>query len=282
MDSLTHLLVGHAMGAVAGSAGYGEAAYWAALVGNSLPDIDVPISLIFRRDIKMHRTVTHTLPGCILLAAVAALAISQFVPGSSVATTFVWTLLGCLAHLGMDCLNLFGARPFWPLNGRSIDLGVLHIWDPVMLLLLGVPSVAAMTGKASLSVVAVAFFLIWPYIVYRLTLARKLFRKLTEAEGTLRARVIPGAASWGFVTETDTVIQFGRWQHGRPAVVESIAKEDSPLIRASKTHPAVASFLETAEYPYARIEEDETGNWVVWGDVVRRLRADFRPLRVRV
>jgi inner membrane protein len=281
MDSLTHLLVGHAMGAVASGAGYGEAAYWAALIGNSIPDIDVPLSLIFRRDIKMHRTITHTVPGCVVLSVLTAVALHFFWPAVPIHMMFAWTLMGCFSHLVLDCLNLFGARPFWPLHGRSVDLALLHIWDPILMILLGIPALGVAMGRTSTALLALAFFLIWPYVLIRLVKARRLFRNLMAA-GTLRARVIPLASSWRFVTETDTMFEFGHWQGGEPTVLERFLKLESPMVQASREDPQVASFLRTAEYPYASVEEDETGHWVVWGDVVRRLRSDFRPLRVRV
>lgn len=283
MDSLTHLLVGHAMGAVASSLNptAGAAVYWAALIGNSLPDIDVPISYVVRRNFGMHRTITHTIPGVLALAGAAALGVRWFYPGVPLLLIFEWALLGNLAHLALDCLNLFGARPFWPFLGQSIDLGVLHIIDPMLLVILGLPTLAATLGVASKTVLAMSFFLIWPYVAYRLTIARRLFRRL-QAEGSLKARVVPWFTSWRFIFETATTIEFGYWRRGRRTVLSTFHKSDSPLIRASLEDPQVVTFLRSAEYPYALVQADDAGSIVVWGDVLRQLRADFRPLRVHV
>lgn len=283
MDSLTHLLVGHAMGAVASTTAhpYGAAAYWAALIGNSIPDIDVPLSLLLRRDIKLHRTVTHTVPGSLVLAGVTALILSFFIPEAPYWLTFGWAFLGALVHMGMDCLNLFGAKPFWPLSSRSVEMGVLHIMDPVLMLMLGLPTLAIMLGKASDAALVLAFFMMLPYIIYRIATARRLHRQLKEA-GSLRARIIPWYTSWRYVFETDTAIELGAWIKGKPLATQTYAKQDSPLIRASLLDPAVAAFLKGAEYPYAVIREDAEGHAVVWGDALRQMRADFRPLVVRI
>jgi len=283
VDSLTHLLVGHAMGAVASSLNpsAGAAVYWAALIGNSLPDIDVPVSYVLRRNFGMHRTITHTIPGVLALAAATALGVSWVYPGVPLALIFQWALLGNLAHLALDCLNLFGARPFWPFLGQSVDLGVLHILDPMLLVILGLPTLAAALGVASKTVLALSFFVIWPYVLYRLAVARRLFRRL-KADGSLKARVIPWFTSWRYIFETATTIEFGYWRRGERTVLTTFHKADSPLIRASLEDPQVVSFLRSAEYPYALVQEDADGPLVVWGDVLRQLRADFRPLRVRV
>jgi inner membrane protein len=284
MDSLTHLLVGHAMGVAANSVTahpFGTAVYWAVLIGNSLPDIDVPVSLLLGRGIKLHRTLTHTIPGAALLSLVTAVGITRIIPGTPLGLAFLWTLLGCLVHMGLDCLNLFGARPLWPLNGRSIDLGVLHIVDPVLLALLGVSTLAVSAGMAGYPMLTLAFLLIFPYVTYRIAIARRLYRTL-RAQGSLRARVIPWYATWKYVFETEGAIEFGHWDRRGRKVVKTYRKLDTPLIRATMADPSVAAFLRAAEYPYATVEEDERGLCVTWGDALRQMRADFRPVRVRV
>lgn len=283
MDSLTHLLVGHAMGAAASNVAhpYGAAAYWAVLVGNSLPDIDVPISLLLGRGIKLHRTITHTLPGTVILSALAAVVIGLLTPGAPFGVLFGWTLLGCLAHMALDCLNLFGARPFWPLSARAVEVGVLHILDPFLLGLLGAASLAVYAQVAPPATLAWAFLLMWPYVAYRMSTARRLYWKL-RAAGSNRVRIIPWFASWRYVFETPSAIEFGHWIRGKRQAVRTYLKQEDPIIRASLNDPKVAAFLAAAEYPYARIEEDADGPAVVWGDALRQMRADFRPVRVRV
>lgn len=283
MDSLTHLLVGHAMGAVATSFAppAGAAVYWAAMIGNSLPDIDVPVSLVLRRDIKMHRTVTHTIPGAFLLAGLTTAVLSWLFPAAPVLPVFIWALLGNLAHLGMDCLNLFGARPFWPFTSRSVELAILHILDPYLLVILGIPTLGLALGMTSKAALVLAFFLIWPYVLYRLAIARRLLQRL-RLEGPERIRIIPWFTSWRYILETASTIEFGYWRKHERFVVTTFHKADSPLVRASMEDPQVISFLRSAEYPYALVEEDEDGPAVVWKDMLRQLRADFRPLRIRV
>lgn len=280
MDSLTHLLMGHAMGSLASSVSptAGAAVYWAALVGNSLPDLDVPLSILLRRGIQMHRTWTHTIPGVAVLSAATALMLGRYFPDASPLSLFGWTLLGCLVHVAVDCLNLFGAKPFWPLNGQPVELGVLHILDPWLLLLLSAPALAAYLNWTSPALAAYAFLAIWPYIVYRLATARRLLMQL-KAEGLVRARVVPWYASWRYIYETDHAVEYGRWhRNGRREALETFRKLADPRIEASMNDPRVRRFLRSAEYPVAMVQDDA----VVWIDAVRRLRADFQPLRIPV
>lgn len=255
----------------------GAAVYWAALIGNSLPDLDVPISIVLRRGIQLHRTYTHTLPGVAVMSALAAGVLSTLFPGGPFAAIFGWTLLGSLVHVAVDCLNLFGARPFWPLNGRSVELGVLHIMDPFMLLLLGLPTLGAILGWNSDALVAAAFVAVWPYVFYRIRTSRRLLHRL-RYEGSLRAHIVPWYASWRYVAETEGQVEFGLWRRGERIPLETFPKRTDPRITASLEDPRVSSFLRQSEYPVALVQEGE----VVWIDALRRLRADFRPLRIPV
>lgn len=279
MDSLTHLMVGHAMGALATTVlpAAGPPVYWAALVGNSLPDLDVPVSLLLRRGVKLHRTFTHTLPGAALLSAVSALVLGRIFPEADLALLFAWTLLGCLVHLALDCLNLFGVRPFWPIVDRPVELGVLHITDPLLLFLLSAPSMGACLSWFSPGMASLGFLAIWPYVGYRLRVARRLLRRL-RAEGSLRARVVPWFSGWRYIFETDRAVEFGLWSRGRRVPLHTFPKHRDPRIDATRSDPRVARFLQSAEYPVALLQ----GDAVVWIDALRRLRADFRPLRIPV
>lgn len=277
MDSLTHILMGHAMGSLASSVSptAGAAVYWAALIGNSLPDIDVPVSILLRRGIQLHRTYTHTIPGVAILSLVTALVLERYFPGTNLLQLFGWTMLGSLVHVAVDCLNLFGAKPFWPLNGQAVELGVLHILDPWLILLLGAPVLGSYLHWSSPALTAFAFIAIWPYIVYRLATARKLLHQL-KADGSVRARVVPWYAGWRYIYETDQAVEFGRLRGGRRVALETFVKQEDPRIEASLNDPRVHHFLRSAEYPIAMVQDDA----VVWIDCVRRLRADFQPLRI--
>ena len=279
MDSLTHILMGHALGALATTLtpDAGACVYWAAFLGNSLPDLDVPVSLLLRRGIKLHRTFTHTLAGAVALTAGAALALRARFPASSVLSLGLWTLLGVLAHLAVDGLNLFGVRPFWPVSDRRVELGVLHITDPVLLLMLGLPALGAAAGWNPTSWVASSFLVMWVYVLTRIRSANRLIRGLLD-QGALRARIVPWYSTWRYIAEMEHGVEFGRWHRGERIVLETFPRREDPRITASLADPRVSQFLCECEYPVARVEAQE----VVWTDALRRLRADFRPLRVPV
>ena len=96
------------------------------LIGSNLPDIDLAWSMGFATGDRMgyllhHRGHTHTLVGCLAVAAVLLLGTwlwhryrqRPWSAGDLRSLGFM-ALLAVLLHLGMDALNSYGVHPFWP------------------------------------------------------------------------------------------------------------------------------------------------------------------------
>lgn len=275
LDSLTHLVMGHAMGTLASGAtpAIQLGAYWGALVGNSLPDIDVPVGYLLRRGWAFHRKFTHTIPGLLGLSGLAAGVITAAVPGSSFAANLSWTLAGGIVHLFLDCLNMFGVRPFRPFSDRIFGAGVLFILDPVILGGLTAGSLLHAAGLISLRYMQVLYLLTWLYVAGRWIVKRRLAAAL-GGPGVVRAQVIPHLSGWRYLRETKGQLEYGfaRALTGQPRQIESIPQDHGPAVQASRTHPQVQAFLQRARYPYARAEQTESGYRVIWQDLYQHLR----------
>lgn len=275
MDSLTHLVLGHAMGAFAGGATPAAAAgaYWGALVGNSLPDIDVPVGYLLRRGWAFHRKFTHTIPGMVLLSAGATLVITLAIPGSDPRLTLAYTLAGCLIHVLLDCLNLFGTRPFWPFSTRSIGAGTLFIMDPVMLGVLGLGSMLELTGQMTAATLRGLYIAVAVYVVLR-RLTQIRLRAYVSGPGVMRASVFAWLASWRYLRETPTLVELGKLNPltGRATMLASYEKAQGPVVDATRQLPQVRAFLGQARYPFAQVHSAGPGYRVVWQDLYARLR----------
>jgi inner membrane protein len=137
MDNLTHSLIG----LVAGEAmarctapdprrlpapARRNALITIGIIGSNLPDIDLAWSMRFATGDRMayllhHRGHTHTLLGCLALAALLLLGIwlwhrfrHRHWSASDLRSLGAMALLAVLLHLGMDALNSYGVHPFWP------------------------------------------------------------------------------------------------------------------------------------------------------------------------
>lgn len=221
------------MGVAAASTGAGAAAYWGALVGNSLPDIDVPVGYALRKGWSFHRKYTHTAPGILVLSALATGVLSLIFPDSNPVVTLGWTLAGCLTHLFLDCLNVWGARPFWPVSHRRVGWGLLFILDPYLLLFHGLAAAGEANGLAGS--VQLAWLLTGVYLALRAALRLRVMRlvreRLQAAAPGARFAVMPvlgGINRWAYVIETSAGRHRGHARaipgHVEPAQVEGPAQ----------------------------------------------------------
>lgn len=154
MDNLTHTLVGMVAGdviarssaeATGGLSGTLRRSYVVAVaaLGSNLPDIDLLLTYGGFAPGKMgyllhHRGHTHTVIGCLLLAALlyagarlwARFRGHHLARGDRVVIA-VAALLGVLLHLGMDSLNSYGVHPWWPFDNRWFYGDAVFIIEPL-------------------------------------------------------------------------------------------------------------------------------------------------------
>lgn len=276
MDSLTHLAMGHAMGVFAAGAtpAATKAAYWGALIGNSLPDIDVWVGHLIGKGWSLHRKFTHTVGGMLLLSALCAGTLTLTIPGSSPFLTLGWTLAGVVVHVFTDCLNTFGTRPFMPFSGRVLGFGVLFLLDPFILGTLGLGSMADLAGWVPAAVLKWLYLLTWVYIALRWLWMGRVKARVSGAPGVRNAMVTAWLLGWRFLRECEGRLELGGLDMlgRRETILQAVEPAGGPAVEASRRAPAVAAFLQRARYPYARLEQKE-GYWhVAWDDLANRLR----------
>lgn len=273
MDSLTHLAMGHTLGLLAAAAApagpAAGAAYWGALVGSSLPDVDVPAGYLAGRGWAFHRKYTHTLPGVVALGAAAAGVVVGLHPGAPYPLTLAWTLAGCILHVLLDCHNRRGVQPLWPWSRRRLGWGVLFILDPLILALHLAAAAGGSAAWGALAWAGTAAYIGWRWLV-RLRAARVL----------APAVVLPYLAGWRYILETPDQVEVGRlgplW--ARPYPLRRVRRDQGPAVEATRAVPAVQAFLARAAYPVAQVEPEGGGYRVVWTDL-----SDRRPgARVQV
>jgi inner membrane protein len=134
MDSLTHIVLGAAVGtAVLGRKAGPRAAVWGAACA-TLPDLDVLIAHGDPvRDFTFHRAETHSLFWLTLVAPVIALAIARLSRVTG-ATFRQWSLLVWLAlvtHPLLDAFTVYGTQLLLPFTDYPVGLGSIFIIDPL-------------------------------------------------------------------------------------------------------------------------------------------------------
>lgn len=155
MDNLTHSLIGYVAGetfaravparedAVLDGAVRRRLCIAMGIIGGNLPDADLLVSggtgsRDVLRYLLMHRGHTHTVPGCLALAALLFAGAWVWLrwrgrrPRSAdLLPLAAMAVLAVGLHLGMDALNSYGVHPWWPLDSHWIYGDSVFIVEPL-------------------------------------------------------------------------------------------------------------------------------------------------------
>ena len=137
MDSLTHVVLGAAVGeAVAGKKEGNKAVFWGA-VANTLPDLDALISSALSMatvDSQLfHRGPSHS----IVLAVVVSFLLGPLLRRlyhKDEATWREWTalvFLGMITHSLLDSFTTWGTELFWPFSDYRVEFSSIFVIDPL-------------------------------------------------------------------------------------------------------------------------------------------------------
>jgi inner membrane protein len=150
MDSLTHIVLGAALGtAVLGRKVGPRAAVWGAIC-SSLPDLDVlvpqgdPV-----RDFTFHRGASHGLFWLTLAAPFIAWAIARLhrSAGASGREWLALVWLALISHPLLDAFTVYGTQLLLPFSDYPVGLGSMFIIDPLYSAPLIVGVLAAMRWR---------------------------------------------------------------------------------------------------------------------------------------
>ena len=149
MENLTHSLVGAALAEVAlpndATRGQRTIFFTAGVIGANLPDGDLLYSNIMSPPLGyllQHRGYTHTVVGCLALAAVVGA--FGFIPaireriGASWRQWWTLVVAALLSHITLDWWNSYGVHPFWPFDNRWFYGDAINIFEPLLWVMLGI------------------------------------------------------------------------------------------------------------------------------------------------
>jgi inner membrane protein len=142
MDSLTHIVLGGALGQCLGRRRAGRAAFWLGAWAATVPDLDVfwytghsvP-------DHLAHRTALHSL---LLVPVLALFAFYPFMLNKKVRAAwphmYLLAFLAVLSHPLLDANTSYGTMMFWPFSADRISWDTISVVDPIFtgILILGV------------------------------------------------------------------------------------------------------------------------------------------------
>lgn len=134
MDSLTHLVLGAAIGeAVLGKKIGRKAMLWGA-VADTIPDLDVFASPCFTnaQQLMVHRGITHSLLFVVVMASLLGWLFSKWFKKSEVSwKSWSWLFFfGLLSHTLLDSLTAYGTGWFEPFSAYRVAFNTIFVADP--------------------------------------------------------------------------------------------------------------------------------------------------------
>ncbi|HXD79359.1 MAG TPA: metal-dependent hydrolase, partial [Puia sp.] len=145
MDSLTHIVLGAAIGELVAGGRLGKKALLIGAAANSLPDIDFVAAfwLDTSRDVCFHRGITHSILFVIVMALLLALPARRFWRTTNMSfgrwAIFFGTELA--VHIFIDAFNNYGTGWFEPFSHYRVCLNVLFVVDPFYSVWLGIATI---------------------------------------------------------------------------------------------------------------------------------------------
>jgi len=151
MDSLTHIVLGAAIGEVLAGRRLGKKALLLGAIAQSLPDIDFVASfwLDTARDVWAHRGITHSFLFLLVMTPLLSWLARRLYPRSGMSRKDWWLFFGLqlFIHIFIDAFNAYGTGWFEPFNHDRIAFHVLFVADPFFSVWPGIAFIALLLLK---------------------------------------------------------------------------------------------------------------------------------------
>lgn len=213
MDNLTHSIIGVAFARSLPRRFQRPEIYWAAVIGNNLPDADFlmrffPGSTPFDYLIH-HRGYTHTFILAPVMGTLAAFLAAKWANAKSIDRTLVGIgILSAFMHIGADFMNNYGVHPLSPFSNRWFYGDSIFIVEPLIWFSL-LPFIAtraerpwAKTGWSILGAAMVALIWVFPLFsrdaavaltaLFGLSIALTHFVKIARVQTALACALFTG------------------------------------------------------------------------------------------
>jgi inner membrane protein len=141
MDNLTHTMLGVALARAGLAQRFGRGTTLVLAIASNLPDVDGLWVMAGYGDSHLsRRMLTHSIPGLLVLGAVAATVFRWLYRNQSWRALFGLCLLGMTVHVFFDLVNSYGVVVLYPFSRTRFELAWIFIIDLVLLGLLLAPA----------------------------------------------------------------------------------------------------------------------------------------------
>ena len=281
MDPLTHALAGALMASFSGSTiSIANPIFLGAVLGSMTPDLDI----IYQTKgdmayLKNHRGSSHSFIGFVMIAIGIAGVLSFIFPQTAFMTVFLWTLLGALSHGFLDFLNSYGVKLLWPFSQKKQNLGILTVFDPILIFIMGASLVGQMLNPVINIIGAIGVLVYLAFRIYmRLRVASVVRKRFSNSKKII---VIPSVMSiwnWHFLMEDNNSITVGevKFLSWAMKIRRSYRKQKNhPVVQAAINSKLGRLFGDFTPIFHVAFQRNPKGHLVSFIDLRYFLRGDF-------
>ena len=236
----------------------GRAATAVLVAASVAPDSDAVLALFGREAyLGWHMTVTHSLPGVLVMAAAIALLARRFTSMKELPAAFTLSLLAMGVHLAMDVTTPWGTAVLWPLSGARYALDWVATTDAFVWGLLAAGTAAAWAFRRwAVAAARISLALLGGYVLFCAMGHGSAVEYFRESMGRVRVRPssiqafpgFPDPLTWNVVATTQDRYWQGR-VHSLLGLRGRLAMYLRNPVPAALDSPAVQSYMEWARLP---------------------------------
>jgi inner membrane protein len=281
MDPITHALAGTVVASFSGnSLSLSDPIYLGSILGSVAPDLDIIFQLKGDMSyLKHHRGVSHSIPGLLLFSLFISGILFFLFPGTAFSKTLFWTFAGAFSHSFLDVLNSYGVKLLWPLYNKKVSVGILTIFDPLLLFFILASVVAGLFSYFALFI-TVSCLLLYLMFRYFMRLEAKKVLKKKYKNCIERIIVIPSMFSiwsWHYLIESKknfTVgeIQFLSWKDN---IKKCLKKQNHPAIKSALKSKLGLLFKDFTPIFHVFCSKNKSGLEVEFVDLRYLLKNEF-------
>ncbi len=272
MDTLTHVTMGFALGALATldptvsqSPELAQTILCGTVIGSLVPDFDTILKLKNNAVyIRNHRGITHSIPAVFLWSFLITI-ISHFFFNENIFYLWSWTFLAVAFHVFVDIFNAYGTQALRPFTKKWVALGMINTFDPLIffihiagLILWGIGFDAGYTFL-TIYIVLIGYYIV--RFLQQQAIRKKILKLFPDTEKIVLSPTIT-FQKWHLAITTSKKFHVAKSINGDIRILDTfdrVAVPETDVILAAKKDDNLSAFLSFS--PVYRFEVEEYNDY---------------------
>jgi membrane-bound metal-dependent hydrolase YbcI (DUF457 family) len=273
MDPLSHVALGASLGVLTAGEARIRGVVPAAVAGSLIPDLDaVVMPFGWDRYLRTHEIGTHSLPGTMACALVAALLVRRHPPAREWRLVLWAAWLGAAGHVLLDLVSSARIRALWPMVERQFSIPLVAMGDPWLAAILAVALPALWLGdRVRRRVVAGVLCAALSFLGVKALRARSAVANYLESAAQPETYFVE--ARWASLSEWHVydrrAAAVRQWRTGAGGVQLVTAwnlAAEAPIETASRRLESVRNFVSVHQLAFPVAVDTAEGTRVLWSD----------------